>query len=65
MFVDVIEFEVTCSGHGSSRMLVPVEHPWPEYCPHCFLRLTSRREARRFSARMPVAGVSRPESWVG
>jgi hypothetical protein len=63
--VEVIEYEVVCSDHGRHKMLVPERLPRPSRCPHCFLPLVSRREICRSTARLPLPGLARPETWVG
>lgn len=65
MQLEVIEFELVCSVHGSHKTIVPVELPRPRSCAHCFLPLASRRELRRFSMEGPLPNAVGSEAWIG
>lgn len=64
MNVEVIEFELFCPDHGFHKTLVPAQLPRPEYCAHCFLKLSGRRELRRFTMEGPLP-VPGPEAFIG
>ena len=63
--IEVIEFELVCGIHGPHKTLVPVQHPWPRYCAHCYLPVDARREIRRFSMAGPIPTRVGSEAWLG
>ena len=65
MQIDVIEFELTCSVHGSHKILVPIEFPRPSHCAHCFLPLQSRLELRRLSINHQLPSRISSEAFIG
>ena len=65
MYIEVIEFELTCAEHGVHRTVARVGVPRPRACMHCFLPLTNIRELRRFFVEGPLPSTVGSEVWIG
>ena len=65
MYIEVIEYELTCPEHGVHKTVSRVGVPRPRVCVHCFLPVSGIRELRRFSMEGPLPSTVGSEVWIG